>query len=462
MKPFRFGIVGEYQSGKSLLVNCLLRRSVATVGNGNETTHTVVNYRYAEKEYIDYITDKGEQCTISIERMNELDTRTDISVIDVYLTNEFLKSYILTDMPGFGANEKDNNVARETLPKLDFAILIAWNEKALGAFTEIRELRTHNVPYYFILNCTKKEKPRWRYDNIENINIAKKDLSLLDFYKPSYYPLEEDGVNIVNLMWYWYSICSNDDKLINREEYQKPFMDYRININVKKDVGEASNFRLINRLFDMDNRAFWELRRSFKEEIENLKQEICPIGTIQAFAFNGIPKGWLPCDGRQLQISEYPDLFRVIRFTFGGDKKESFFLPDLRGRFIRGWDSKGKKDEKRIFGSKQEDALQNHAHKSVFSENLTSENGSHSHTIKYENESYGYGGMFSSTYYMRHITDLKSYDHEMSACLSSGSHTHSLPQIKTEEVKDLKKTKVRFSNETRPKNIALLYCIKYI
>ena len=385
----------------------------------------------------------------------------------MYLKNEFLESYILTDIPGFGANEDDTWSAKKVLPEIDYVILVAPNDTAMGAnsasFRDFHELQKHNIPYYFILNCTNKN--RWRCDDYGNVNIAETNLNILESYKPLNYPLEENGINIVNFMWYWYSICDNGNELINRRDNKISFDDYGINSHVKDSVGEASNFKLINRIFDMDNRAFLELRREMKEEIERLKKEVCPVGTIQVFSYNTIPEGWLLCDGRFLQINEHPDLFRVIGFTYtyGGDKKDFFQLPDLRGRFIRGWDRDGYNDEKRDFGSKQEDALQNHGHKSVFTENLTSDNGSHSHTIKYEEESYGYGGMFSSTYHMKRITDtdyLKSYVHGMSACLSSGSHTHTLPQIKTEEIEDLKESKVRFSDETRPKNIAMLYCIK--
>ena len=62
MKPFRIGIIGEFQSGKSLLINCLLRRAVATVGKGVATTQTVVCYRYAEKqdEHFVYCKANGE------------------------------------------------------------------------------------------------------------------------------------------------------------------------------------------------------------------------------------------------------------------------------------------------------------------------------------------------------------------------------------------------------------------
>ena len=87
MKPFRFGFIGEYQSGKSLLTNCLLQRSIATVGGGNATTHTIVNYRYGEEEYVEYVTDENERHSLPICELHRLDTATDILVIDVFLNN---------------------------------------------------------------------------------------------------------------------------------------------------------------------------------------------------------------------------------------------------------------------------------------------------------------------------------------------------------------------------------------
>ena len=45
-------------------------------------------------------------------------------------------------------------------------------------------------------------------------------------------------------------------------------------------------------LFSMDNRAYLELKNEFKEELAKLKEELCPVGTIQAFAFNNVPYGW--------------------------------------------------------------------------------------------------------------------------------------------------------------------------
>ena len=381
MKPFRFGIIGEYQSGKSLLTNCLLRRSIATVGGGNATTHTVVNYRYGEKEYVEYVDDKHKPHRISINELKKLDTATNIEVIDIYLTIDFLKSYILTDMPGFGANAEDNEIARKVLPDIDFAILIAWSDKAFGetsdSFRNLKVLKVHRIPYYFVLNCTKID--RWRCDDEGNMAIAQKDFNMLSFYPPSRYPLEANGINIVNLMWYWYSICNLDDELTSRKKYQNAFEVYGINPSLKKQLGEVSKFELINKLFNMEHRDFLELKRSFREEINSLKKELCPIGTIQAFAFNIIPDGWLICDGGLLSINLFPELYSVIGTVFGGNGENNFAIPDLRGRFIRGWNAEGENDPERTFGSIQEDTMQEHQHHFDSTALSISDGGRHFH-----------------------------------------------------------------------------------
>lgn len=460
-KPFRFGIVGEFQSGKSLLINCLLRRSIATVGYGVATTHTVVNYRYSENEHLEYLTDDGVAETKSIDKIHDLDTRTDISVIDVYLTNELLKNFILTDMPGFGANENDTWASKKSLPFIDFVILIQSNDTAMGAnstsFRDFGEIKRLNIPYYLILNCTNSD--RWKCDDYDNNTIAKTNLDLLDF-KPINYPLEEDGINIVNLMWYWFSICDNKDELINRPAYKNSFKEYEITPDVKEEVGKASNFKLINKIFDMENRAFLELRRDIKNEITKLREELCPIGTIQAFAFNGIPYGWLPCDGSRVSIIEYHELYDVIGNTFGEIEENTFCIPNLQDQFIRGWCG----DEKvRTFGSSQEDAFQGHGHIVDTINGETEFDGSHTHKVYREEHG---GGMGTCFYSLNHEDNCVSDSCKKGAAyiLSGGGHRHKI-ELKinvNDPRKDVDGTfgEVRFDKETRPKNVALLYCIK--
>jgi microcystin-dependent protein len=66
-----------------------------------------------------------------------------------------------------------------------------------------------------------------------------------------------------------------------------------------------------------------------------------PIGAIFPFAGPTPPAGYLLCDGSEVRISEYSDLFLVIGYTyksFGLVGKNTFGLPDLRGRFPLGRD----------------------------------------------------------------------------------------------------------------------------
>lgn len=465
MRPVRFGLIGEYQSGKSLFVNCLLQRPVATVGGGNATTRTVVNYRYGELEYVEYTTDSQKKESDGIGKLAELDTRTDVGFIDVYLKIDLLKHYTLTDMPGFGANEADNEMARKILPEIDFAILIAWSEKSFGSnsdsYKSLQALKEYHIPYFFLLNCTKTE--RWRCDDEGNLAIANQDMSMMSFYPPENYPLQENGSNIVNLMWYWYSICKSNDELINRRANQLALAEYGIDPSIKEQLCEVSNFNLIKKLFDMEHREYLELKRSIKEEIDALKRELCPIGTIQSFAFNRIPEGWMACDGRVLHINDFRELYDVIGNTFGGDGKTQFVLPDLRGRFVRGWNSNANLDPKRKFGSYQDDAIQEHKHKLNMDSSSTGTDGSHTHILKYEDRITVYDAWGESTVNRKTITDssyANSSVHNCEAILSSGNHCHSLPTIHIADVTALEGEKVSVGNETRPQNIALMFCIK--
>jgi len=56
------------------------------------------------------------------------------------------------------------------------------------------------------------------------------------------------------------------------------------------------------------------------------------VGEVRLFAATFVPAGWLPCLGQELQISQYSALFALIGTYFGGDGRNTFKLPDLRGR----------------------------------------------------------------------------------------------------------------------------------
>ena len=57
------------------------------------------------------------------------------------------------------------------------------------------------------------------------------------------------------------------------------------------------------------------------------------IGQIQCFSFEDAPSGWAKCDGQEVSVTTYADLFALIGITYGGDGVDNFALPDLRSRF---------------------------------------------------------------------------------------------------------------------------------
>ncbi|MEG6507191.1 phage tail protein [Nitratidesulfovibrio sp. 1201_IL3209] len=80
-------------------------------------------------------------------------------------------------------------------------------------------------------------------------------------------------------------------------------------------------------------------------------------------AGSSAPDGSLVCDGSARSRTAYAALFAVVGTTYGaGDGSTTFNLPDLRGEFRRGADLGRGVDTGRVVGSAQGDAFQGHWH----------------------------------------------------------------------------------------------------
>lgn len=75
----------------------------------------------------------------------------------------------------------------------------------------------------------------------------------------------------------------------------------------------------------------------FKEMYLSMTQCFAvPIGGIIEWASSAdCPAGFLPCDGTSLSKNEYPELFGVIGYTWGGSG-DNFNVPDKRGNVTAG------------------------------------------------------------------------------------------------------------------------------
>jgi phage-related tail fiber protein len=99
------------------------------------------------------------------------------------------------------------------------------------------------------------------------------------------------------------------------------------------------------------------------EDVRVKLVEAVPPGAIMHFARSTPPAGWLKANGAAVSRAIYSNLFAAIGTTFGvGDGSTTFNLPDLRGEFIRGWDGGRGIDPGRVFGDWQPDELKSHRH----------------------------------------------------------------------------------------------------
>ena len=92
-----------------------------------------------------------------------------------------------------------------------------------------------------------------------------------------------------------------------------------------------------------------------------------PVGTVQPFLGLTPPLGYLVCQGQLVSKVEYPELYGICGSTFGTETDTHFYLPDLRGKTIAGYDSS--------------DATMNTIGKLLGNKTHTHTSAAHSHTV---------------------------------------------------------------------------------
>jgi hypothetical protein len=94
---------------------------------------------------------------------------------------------------------------------------------------------------------------------------------------------------------------------------------------------------------------------------------LMPTGAVFHFAALFPPAGYLVCDGTIVPFgvgtvqgitANFSALFSILGSNYGSAGQ----LPDLRGEFIRGWDNGRGVDSGRVFGSSQADDFRSHSH----------------------------------------------------------------------------------------------------
>jgi microcystin-dependent protein len=158
----------------------------------------------------------------------------------------------------------------------------------------------------------------------------------------------------------------------------------------------------------------------------SLLNAVVPSGAVLPFAYNvtsgTAPSGWLVCDGSIYTVAAYPVLGTLLGNTYGGSAG-TFAVPNLEGLFIRGANSRtigGVTYTPASIGTSQTDSFQGHHHTTNAGRTQSFFNNGNSTAFEY-----AIPGATVTT----PITD----------------GTNGTP---------------RTASETRPVNLAMVYCIK--
>jgi len=161
------------------------------------------------------------------------------------------------------------------------------------------------------------------------------------------------------------------------------------------------------------------------------------VGEVAFFARTTPPSGWLKANGAAVSRTTYAALFAAIGTTFGaGDGSSTFNLPDLRGEFVRGLDDGRNVDGGRRLGTNQGDAIRNI-------------------TGAFDTSKGSWAQQFVDFAETSGAFDLIKGNKQWTGDPNNGGNN-----LPTGFKFDASRV-VPTANENRPRNIALLACIKY-
>ncbi|WP_336353431.1 phage tail protein [Pseudomonas atacamensis] len=170
------------------------------------------------------------------------------------------------------------------------------------------------------------------------------------------------------------------------------------------------------------------------KEVERLKSAV-PVGAVLAFPTGIVAPGYLELDGSVQSIAAYPDLAALLGTIYnkGNEGAGNFRLPESRGEFLRGWDHGRGVDAGRVLGSIQAESFKAHNHR------YFDETGA---TLDPAGE--WQGGKVNGAV----------------AAISTGAFLSAVDAGTTMQTVTVVTTVNAGGTETRPRNLAVMWCIK--
>ncbi len=218
-----------------------------------------------------------------------------------------------------------------------------------------------------------------------------------------------------------------------------------------------------------------------------------PPGMMSGYGGLTAPSGWLECDGASYTVAAQGNLHTAIGDLYGGDGGTNFNVPDIRGKFLRGWDHGAGVDPDAAGrtdaggggtgdnqGTQQADAGGAHVHDLTHTHTIT-----HTHTMAHTHDltagdtssagahTHTYSAVISSVQGSAAKSGSGALQFSPSTS-SAGAHTHSLTGVTAEPstadtgassaadtgASSAADTGSTGGNESRPINIYTMYIIK--
>ena len=160
----------------------------------------------------------------------------------------------------------------------------------------------------------------------------------------------------------------------------------------------------------------------------NFEEDSAPVGTIISTPLTSVPKGYLECNGSAVSRTTHALLFGELGVFYGnGDGSTTFNLPDYRGQFLRGFDNGSGTDPDAASRTDRGD------------------------------------GTTGDAVGTKQTDEIKSHTHDGNRAGSGiiGNNSGRIPRMNNEATPSTSTiAEATGGNETRPKNIYVMYCIK--
>lgn len=117
---------------------------------------------------------------------------------------------------------------------------------------------------------------------------------------------------------------------------------------IKASETNQNNNYLLNEIINRINSFRTEINNLMEDFKLNVSSGVLKTGDIKLAAYSVVPDTFLICNGANLLISEYPELYAKIGTLFGQTDSLHFSLPDFRDKVPEGF-----KDASEPFGSIQ-------------------------------------------------------------------------------------------------------------